>query len=327
LAVCLIILFLLVVLRNTQPVSSRFIAPFIGISAIIIDSVLNGIIRNALLLGLDTSDDTKTINILSYVIMLTANPLMILAMVIYLWQHIRYILLQNIYSLMAGRDPKFAQIHRVFRLFTSKILYTIIAIVFTIVTLVFFTIFVIIAEVFKIDTRRKNTIIAEVVVFGSLVLFLGAMIFIALVTDIILALKRLNTKDSKQTSTFDDQKQHRSNPILALLFSDPLLFRIDAVLILVFIIILLALYPIGIVSIVTKSEPYSSLMIARVVLEIVFMVAKIIAFGGFVAIVGVKNWFVVTVHKRRNKKDSHDLNDESLQSYLRDPQGYNAFYL
>jgi hypothetical protein len=79
--VCLIILFLLVVLRDAQPLSSRFIAPFIGISAIIIASVLNGIIRNVLLLGLDTSDDTKTMNILFYVIMLTANPLMILAMI------------------------------------------------------------------------------------------------------------------------------------------------------------------------------------------------------------------------------------------------------
>jgi hypothetical protein len=324
---CVGALVALIISVFSQPARSRFIAPYIGILAVLVDAILNGICRNALLLSVPS---VTAVNALSYVIMMVSNPLTLLAMFLFVWQYIRFILSQNIYYIMSNQKEN-AQ-YRGTKLITSKYFYigtTVFAYGIWFIVFGGLTVGGISAKgstPTERENRAEGITIGTAIYFSASFLLLGAALLVVLVIDLIISMLREASAKQKQT-TEDEKKPVNYVSILLdnLIRGDPLYFRIEAVFILVTIAILVLLYPIGIASELTNVSGTFALIVLRVLLEILFMFFKIFSFGGFISIVSLRSF---SLKKYRGYSQHKDEKDEGnvMITFFQNPVGYTAMY-
>ena len=125
----------LIVLRKENPVRSRFIAPFVGLIAIMIDSLVISFIQSIVLLSLDkgtknTAAETANIasisNGFNYFNVILVIPLYLTAFFTFLVQVIRYFFKRQMYQYMSNKTVYNAKL---FKAITSKTLYWIFLII------------------------------------------------------------------------------------------------------------------------------------------------------------------------------------------------------
>ncbi len=299
LIICLPILIGLFITRNYQPVKSRFIAPFIGIAAIIVDSVIQGIIRNALSLAAEQSASDA----FSYVIMLTANPLFVTSLFVFLWQQIRYLLLQNIYQMMSRENRAFrTKFMRLNRMLASKTIFTLVSVCVALCILAYFAILVGVAAHYNDSEqvkKRDSIVIVQAVSFALFLIILALGILVTLIIDLVYSVKRETTgKIGGDSSTIHHSEQvnvtrTKNIGIIRIHFvNDLLLFRAEACFIFAILLLIILLYSIGIATVVQQPRAKAPIMIVRTVIEILFMFCRIVALGGFVFIAGLRSLII-----------------------------------
>jgi hypothetical protein len=341
-AVCVPIFILLIILRNEQPLRSRFLAPYLGIAAILIDAVLQGIIRNSLLVS---RQKTSVIDAFSYVILVTANPAGILALAIFLWQQIRFLFLQNLYSFMSRGESQSEtldrSIMRATKVITSKLIYLILCVIITVFVVVYFGILMIAASVRYSDTNRlkhKTEVIMtlQALSYSIMTIVLGVLILGVLLFDIIYSVhKTKSTVDETLDSTGDMvQKQRVGVGIFVSHFmrNDPLMFRVEATLLVLTVFMQFIVYIIGIVSELSPSSS-KALVSVRTALDLLLLLIEIAGYGGWICIKTLHN----RIARRNRGTQLLDEVDEHLEaveadkeaeitSLLRNETGYKLFH-
>jgi hypothetical protein len=187
-AVCTFALVKLTIMRDKQPVKSRFIAPYLGVIGIIADSLVEGLAKNLLYLFV-SEKHANLVSILHYITWLTANPLVILAMFVYLWQQIRYIAYKNLYHLMASEKlvrPNYVM--QVLQILVSKALFaTVTLLVFLFVELFFASLVGVSIGIPRLETTASNV---QAISYAVFVIVLGICIIVTIVVDLISAIER-----------------------------------------------------------------------------------------------------------------------------------------
>jgi hypothetical protein len=323
-ALCVPILIALFITRNTQPVRSRFIAPFVGIIAILVDSILQGWINNSLALA----EQWSAMDAFSYVIMLTANPLAVSALFVFLWQQIRFVLFQNIYYLMGSSASLHKKIMILCRIITSKLIFCLTTLTIAGFVMCYFAALVAVAATRKTGIQTDRVITAQAVSFASFILVIALGIALMLMVDVFMSFRR-----SKETVSGDSGadviqvNQKKGIAVIAKnLTDDALYFRFEACLILLAVLIMFILYPIGIASVVKESPAKSGLSIVRLLIEFIFMFVKIVSFGGFVCGIAVKNYLKPQEQNIMDRIQQEDpemnVGDDKILSVLRNEAGY-----
>ncbi len=314
--ICIPVLIGLFITRNYQPVKSRFIAPFIGISAIIVDSVIQGIVRNVLSLAAQQSASDA----FSYVIMLSANPLFVTSLVVFLWQQVRYLMLHTIYRLMPrGKRALRTKFIRFNRVLASKTIFTLVSVCAGTCVLAYFAVLVgLTAHFNEIDQLQKRDfiVIVQALSFASLLIVLALGILVTLIVDVTYSVKQESSAkvkhrgtSTKQTEQLRVAKTTRFGFIWMHFMHDPLLFRAEGCFILLALLIIIVLYSIGIATIVLEPRQKHPIMIIRTIIEILFMFVRIMAFGGFVFIISLRAF--LDHHQRARTRPHPQLLRES----------------
>jgi hypothetical protein len=291
----------LIVCHDNQPVRSRFIAPYIGIIAIIIETILQGIVRNALLFVTPRPD--KALNILSNVIVVIVSPLNLLALFVFAWQLLRYILLKHVYSIMkVATRPKLL----LFKAMTSKLLYAGAATVFAVLCTIYY-----LAIVLSTSKAVNNSVSVKLATSLPATSYLVMALVLAVAIASIFIWDLLNSISSHRAyrgkikarsdsgnniTLLTDQKPAAEKQTLSAFFlpfklyfstHDPLKFRSDAICMVAAITVMAVSYGIGLPSVfntysrgTTASETSFSLL---------FIIFKILAFAGMLAIFTFKN--------------------------------------
>jgi tellurite resistance protein len=325
-ALCVPILVALFITRNTQPVRSRYIAPFIGIIAILVDSVLQGWINNSLALA----EQWNAMDAFSYVIMMTSNPLAVAALFVFLWQQVRFVLLQNIYYLMGSSASLHKKIMLICRVITSKLIFCLATLTVSGFVLCYFAALVAVAATRKTGIQTDRVIVAQAVSFASFILVIALGIALMLLVDVFMSFRR-SKEETVGDSGADVIQVNQKKGIAVIaknLTDDALYFRFEACLILLAVLIMFILYPIGIASVVKESPAKSGLSVVRLLIEFIFMFVKIVAFGGFVCGIAVKNYFMpgeATMMEKIQQEDPEmNIGDDKILSVLRNEAGYRV---
>jgi hypothetical protein len=316
--ICVPLLIISLLLRNTQPLRSRFIAPVVGVAAILVDSIIQGEVRNALLL---TDMNRSIINALSHVIMMTANPLSIIALTVFLWQQIRYLVHRQLYFFMAA-NTELKILPKLCRLVVSKIVYIVLVATVALFVLMFYGGFTG-AVVKSPSSKFKNLTIARAISYYGMLLFVAVFIVFTLLIDIVTSIKKFQSIE-EDLDNHSGQIVYIKSRLWKKVFNhitrdDPLYFRVDALLLLLMIIILCAYYSVSIVFLLNKNNIV--LEIVTQILEIAFMLCKIAAFGGFVTLISL---FRHTSKMRGGKQN--DQVEQIILDTLSNPYGCKLLY-
>nr|CAG4710153.1 unnamed protein product [Naegleria fowleri] len=137
------ILILIIIFRNSQPVKAKYIAPFVGMISILLESFLSYMVKASIMIGLVSSGSNtpfalNTINYISSIIVSVAFCVTVLTFVI---QVIRYQLLRRMYSFMSDENMNDKHVDKrisFYRLLSSKKLYFTSVIVISILIFVIF---------------------------------------------------------------------------------------------------------------------------------------------------------------------------------------------
>jgi hypothetical protein len=334
-AICLPIFIGLFYLHKNQPLQSRFIAPYFGIFSILIDATLQGIIRNSVSLGQQYS----AADAFSYIIMLTSNPLMIATLFIYFWQHLRFILMQNIYYLMPHANGTMKKmIIRICRILTSKFVYCFAIIIILLAVMSYFAILVgLAAHYSNVSIKDRNDLSTTMSLSMAILMILFSIgIVLSFILDMILSIKKKSIihQSLQETTEYNQMqviKKSRGIGFLVRIFSenDPLHFRTESLFIILTIILVIILYSVGIVSVMNESAAMSPIVITRTVIQILFMFMEILAFGGYIFIVTLNKYIMLKRNGymiQENNEENKTNNTDELLEMLRNELGYQVMY-
>jgi hypothetical protein len=107
--------------------------------------------------------------------------------------------------------------------------------------------------------------------------------------------------------------------------NDPLYFKIETILIVIVVFLVILVYSIGIASVIETSSASSPIVIARTTIQILLMISEIVAFGGFIFIISLKNYISSgSVVHGLEEKDEEDVNE--MVQLLRNEFGYQIVF-
>jgi len=335
----LISIFLLVMVfvwRRKQPIKSRFLAPYIGLGAIIVECVLNGIIRNSLLIAANNARDYKGINSIAYLILTIVNPIVLLSLFIYFWQMLRYFFLKNLYAIMNIEKRNLKKI-RFLKMLSSKLVYLGLG---SLVLAASCSYFVIVSILEATNVIKPNAASAfNALSFSIMSLFLGALIVATFIWDCTIILSRkLLKREMKKTDEGNADLEYL-NRIFSTLVNhfrsdDPLMFRIESMFMVSAMIVMTISYIVGISDRYnSKASPNSAAKIIEFLFDILYLSLRIMAFGGLSTLVR----FIQRFKLHREHEDYETLKqymsdlksgtssvESQLQNMLRDEYGYLA---
>ena len=284
--------------RNEQPIKSRFLVPYIGLTAVLIESVLNGVIRNSVLVSASSIKDYVGANALSYVSISICNPIVLVSAFIYFWQMVRYMLMKHLYALMDVKKPHLTLKRRFLRLMTSKWIYTVIAIAITVLSCVYYVLLSILEATHVIRFTVATPLNA--ISFAVMYIVIGLLIIACFMWDISFVFTRkLFRRVGKNGKVGDGDGQSvehiaETSPnttVASVLyrhftFDDPLKFRVESIFMTVAMILMVVSFIIGIVDRFDEhATPYSGTKIVQFLFDVAYTVMTIIAFGAYVVLV------------------------------------------
>lgn len=329
------LLILSIVFRNEQPMRSRFLVPFIGLSAILIESVVQGIIRNSLLIAADGVSDYKAINILSYLIMIIVNPIVLVSLFVFLYQQIRYFFMNNLYTIM-NNEGKNAAIIKFYRVLTSKVLFVVCMVVIWAATLIYYVVFMATYASDTINELASTSINA--ISFAAMAFVLAVLIVAAFLWDSIVVLVHKARKALARMSQEDDDKEiavekrivHKIFNTFRAHFTsdDPFLFRTETIFMTIAMLMLIVAIALGLsdryAGAANSSKDYTALKVIQAIFDWIYISFRIASFGGFAlfsfALMKIKQRNLP--YKQMSDVDSDKQTSDILEQVLNDQNGY-----
>lgn len=321
--------------RKKQPVKSRFLAPYIGLGAIVVECILNGIIRNSLLIAANNARDYRGINSIAYLILTIVNPLVILSLFIYFWQMLRYFFLKNLYAIMDIEKRNLKKI-RFLKMLSSQLLYVILGSLVVVAVCTYFVVISILEATNVIKPNAASTVNA--LSFSVMSLFLGALIVVTFIWDCTVILSRkLWRRDRKMDEGNADLAYF--NKIFSTMVNhfksdDPLMFRIESIFMVCAIFVMTVSYIVGITDrFDSRASPNSAAKIIEFLFDIMYLSLRIMAFGGLSTLVRLvqrtklhrehEDYATLKQYMSELKTGTSTI-ESQLQNLLRDEYGYLA---
>ncbi|KAL9645318.1 hypothetical protein ABK040_002517 [Willaertia magna] len=205
LLIIILIFILLIIFRKDPIVKSRYITPFIGLTAIFIDSLFSGIIANAIF------QQTKIFNTLSSITITTSNAsdivgnvaiiissiMTLIAIACYFIESCRYLIIRYLYEILNNNLKDNNDTNQLLnsnvekkpllKILSSKLIYVISALVISISIIIYYVIFVILRR-FNVISSTAFTSVTSIAFFVLIILFSLAIISIYII-DIYFTMK------------------------------------------------------------------------------------------------------------------------------------------
>jgi hypothetical protein len=291
----------LILLRNYQPLRSRFIAPIVGMFVVLIDSMLEGVVRSIVVLSLSNA---AKVNIMGCVIVVVVCTLSILAWLLFLWQELRFICLQQLYRSMSS--PGLTNPKIITKFIVSKRVYVTVVIGATIALFSYFALWSILFGAGAISVRTQTLI--QVLSYSFLSMIIGVTLLVTITWDTIRSLYSCWCKTvAPAEKAIPEVKvvpvmQRLKICVREFLRTDLLWFRVESLLMCLTVLVSFASYIPGIVGIIRYSSDYDPDMIVSTSFNYFYLLLRIVTFGGFIS--------AVTISQAWNYKQSSAQQDK-----------------
>jgi hypothetical protein len=332
-----------IIFRNAQPIRSRHIVPYIGLTAILAEVIIQGITRNSMLLGLDVKTHWKQLNGISYAVVCIVSPLGLMALSVYLWQMLRYIFMKRMMNLMIYGSE--VNVLRMFRLLTSKLVFIGIVCTVGIVSALYFVILSIIggsSAMNPLDNSILQSVsywILEIVIAACII---GVFVFDLSVVQFTEFKKKqiMETAQQDSSGVFTIQKSKSSSPYsfmhwmrVHFISNDPLLFRMESVFMVLSIVALVVAFILGLIenfSFINLGQEFDTpLVVGRVIFDVIYISLRLLVFGGFTSIVCIRNKLrmmkSVTIVEQASQTRSPEEQYGILEHLMRSQHGLQVF--
>ncbi|EFC39035.1 predicted protein [Naegleria gruberi] len=383
--VAVIVLVLLTIFKNKQPIKSRLVAPYLGMIALLTECVLISIIRNSILVNELLSntlksaayetDVTNVVNWFGGIASIIVNTLNLTAILAFLLQVVRYLFMKHLYNLMNVMRNKegnllanYAKKITTFKRLTSNPIYYAILCLFAVANILYWTLWFVLKYTGVIGANDYTTIVS--VSYCVVILTFALIVALIFVADMILTYKfdddskesSISARLTNQGATTEGkgQKKLETKPISADTSSGkgketiqistvlhtvwkwfvrrdtPLFYRLEMIFFVAFFIFLIVSQALGLASIDGKFSSSDTKQFtiglvfdsARFAIETVYIVFYILAFGGFVSLVSLYNFYkkITTEKPNDNKKEEAvELENEELSQVMSDSEGIILF--
>ncbi|KAL9658012.1 hypothetical protein ABK040_012252 [Willaertia magna] len=346
LALIILIFIGLLTFRKDPIIKSRFLTPYIGLSAIFVDNLFSGIISNAIFQQtkiFTTSTTISSADILGNVALIISTMMTLIAIEIYLIESIRYLLIRYLYELL-NENPKLER-KFLLKIFTSKLIYIISCLIIGIPVIIYFVIFVILRR-FNIISALTFSSITSITYFLLIILFSIVILTVYLIdiyftkrykqysnelSEMMMKQRESSNTSITPTSPFkeNNKKLIRNNENYQNIFknffihNDTLLFRSEACIFLFGLIFFIISFCIGF-SLLTKEDSQKG-QLSEVILafDLIRTILWIALFGGYSV--------CVLIYKRcKSKKDKTQIKDvkkdnDELSYILKQPEIFSLF--
>ena len=200
----------------------------------------------------------------------------------------------------------------------SKAIFTLVSVCVGSCVLAYFAILVGLAAHYndsKQVKKRDSIVIVQAVSFASLLIILAMGILFTLIIDVMYSVRRETMGKARDSSTDQAEQVNVTRTknigfIRMHFVKDPLLFRVEACLIFVILLLIILLYSIGIATVVQQPRAKAPIMIVRTIIEILFMFCRIVAFGGFVFLMGLRSF----INHRRSQSYEKVASESSVST-------------
>nr|CAG4715528.1 unnamed protein product [Naegleria fowleri] len=337
-----VILTMLIVFRKEQPVSSRLVTPYLGMAALMIESLLVYIIQRGVLVSQLLSSDIQmweagdtAANVIANIVAIVVNTMNLTAILSYVMQVFRFQFMKYLYQLIAesrGDEKKSERILKALRYCTSTALFVTIVVVFAIINLCYWTLWVILRRTNAISAPTYTYIVS---ISYTLTAFIFSVIIIGVtVFDFIGSRKvekerktRASTKKREPNVFYADNstsnaKKEYTNPLLGMYrwfvsLDGPLYFRMEMILYIVSFCFLFLNQVIGLSSLSFRFE--SSELFQRAltvdgvsfIFEVLYVLSYLLVFGGYALLV-LLNYKTKNKLRKRDKRDKRQENQQEI---------------
>ena len=342
------ILIPLAVLFRRQPVTSRSVVPFIGLPAILIESIFVGIISSAVYIASPTQAPTgiQAWEIVLNVAALVTSVLILIAIFVYFVQTLRYVICRHMYEILSVATKDSSTIKNIiqdnkirlwwYRLLVSKKVLSITLTIGAILFSAYFILFIILIRTSVISAAAYTYVTSMTVFF--LIMGMTGLIAGVFIMDLILTKKYSQMSNQKlpsdtvanaPTAAAQKKKFKPTEAVQPLKHffgtDDALKFRIEMVVYFFSILCFLISYIMGFSSINSRYESTSAASIyanmldgIRLIFQFGFIMGLIMVFGGVTLITTVYN---VVVGRKLAVKNTVD----KLVALVDDNNGFELF--
>ncbi|EFC37047.1 predicted protein [Naegleria gruberi] len=336
--------------RNKQPIKSRFVTPYLGLSALLIECVLAFIVQRSVLVAnlYETDSNAKknndyAANILANIVTIIVNTINLTAILSYLIQVSRFQILKYLYHIMRSRsDQEMAkQIKHVRRISSNKLFATILSI-FAVLNVIYWTVLVILLRTGVLTAEIYTYIVS--ISYSAIIILLGICISSVILFDGIsymsIEKKRRNLIDAAMSRIMGNlgsengQKTTREFFLVRLKnwftsLDGPLYFRAEMICFLISFFFLLANQIIGLSTLslrnlsnssqtaITNISIDTSLIVTDSLIfafEILYAIWYVLVFGGLASFIFTKmNIRALLEGKLNSKKKQNQGNQVALE--------------
>ncbi|EFC39850.1 B-lectin domain-containing protein [Naegleria gruberi] len=351
----------LIVLRKSQPVSSRLLTPYVGLIALIVECTLIYIVQRSVLVDQLNSANTQmwengdtAANIIANIVMIIVNTLNLTAIFCYVMQVFRFQFMKLLYKKLSDNrtQAQSATVLKVLKYTTSQILFYSLIGIFTALNIAYWVIWVILRRTGVLTSTQYTYVVS--LSYTVCILAFGLIITAVAILDMILSSKkeveqkknrRKAINFSQPTSNFsldNAENVHEKKKINRNVFLNafnwftsmdgPLYFRMEMFIYIVSFILLILNQVIGLSSLAYRFESLTMFKLALTfdsisfIFEVLYVVSYILVFGGYALIVAI----IYKVRQRRTrkeeqKKQNEEIMNQELYNTLESEEGYELF--
>ncbi|KAG2382008.1 hypothetical protein C9374_005800 [Naegleria lovaniensis] len=338
-----VILILLIVYRKEQPVSSRLVTPYLGMAALMIESLLVYIIQRGVLVGQLLSSDSQmweagdtAANVIANIVAIVVNTMNLTAILSYVMQVFRFQFMKYLYQLIAesrGDEKKSERILKALRYCTSTGLFVTIVVVFAIINLCYWTLWVILRRTNAISASAYTYIVSisyTLTAFVFSVIIIGVTIFDFIGSQKVEKERKARAVGKKRESNVfyadngaSNTKKEYTNPLVGMYrwfisLDGPLYFRMEMILYIVSFSFLFLNQVIGLSSLSFRFESAELFQKALTVdgvsfiFEVLYVLSYLLVFGGYTLLV-LLHYKTRSQRRNREKQKSQDRQENSQQ--------------
>ncbi|KAL9654519.1 hypothetical protein ABK040_006584 [Willaertia magna] len=350
--VIIIVIFigLLIFTKLNEPIiKSRFLTPYLGLTAIFIDNLFSGIISNSIFqqtkLFPTTNSPTydSAADIVGNVAIIISTMMTLIAISNYCIECIRYLLIRYLYELLNNNDLNVEKGY-LFKIFTSKLIYIITNLVIGISIIIYFVIFVILRR-FNVISSYAFSCVTSITYF-LLILSFSIIILTIYIIDIYFTKKYKqfsnemidiikNTEPSSQEKNPKDEKKKINLTVKNyqhfiynfFIINDTLQFRLEACIYFLGLTFFIISFSIGFYllslkeSTASKVEPSTAILI----FDLIRTITWIMLFGGYILIILISKKNFNYVNKNATKKIEEENNEFNFSFIFKRKEIFTLF--
>ncbi|EFC49285.1 predicted protein [Naegleria gruberi] len=311
------VLVMLIIFRNKQPVSSRLITPYLGMIALLTESILISIVQRSVLIDYLFQTNTNiweeeqnSANIVGNVTMIIVNTLNLTAILSYVIQVVRFELLKLLYGKISTHKPKGSVRFRFLKVLTSARVFMSIIISFAILNILYWTLWVILVRTNVIPAQTYTYIVS--ISYTVIIFLFSIIISLVAIIDISVSYYRkrsrggfrnlesmgstdLNSLRKKTTIRISNIKGKVSRAGVQVFSLDsPLFFRTEMAIYLVYFALLIVQQSLGLTSNEYRfkgTTVYDTALkydVAVFIMEVLYQFCYVLVFGGFSLLILLK---------------------------------------